>query len=67
MKRPTKKELLKSSIKKILLVDSSKFGQIRSVHFADLEEFDEIITDNGIPEEYREIINSLGIKLKIAE
>ncbi len=65
--RPTKKALLQSSQRKILLVDSSKFGQIKSVYFADLNEFDEIITDKGIPDKYREIIISLGIKLTIAE
>jgi len=64
--RPTKKALMQSSLKKILLVDSSKFGLIRSDYFADLNEFDEIITDKGIPEEYKEIIKSLGITLKIS-
>ena len=64
--RPTKKALMQSSMKKILLVDSSKFGLIRSDYFADLDEFDEIITDKGIPDEYRKIIQSLGIILRIA-
>jgi DeoR family transcriptional regulator, deoxyribose operon repressor len=64
--RPTKRALMQSSMKKILLVDSSKFGLIRSDYFADLNEFDEIITDSGIPDEYREIILSLGITLRIA-
>ncbi|MCK5156188.1 MAG: DeoR/GlpR transcriptional regulator [Spirochaetales bacterium] len=64
--RPTKKALMQSSMKKILLVDSSKFGLIRSDYFADLNEFDEIITDKGIPDEYRKIIHSLGIILRIA-
>ncbi len=64
--RPTKKALMQSSMKKILLVDSSKFGLIRSDYFADLNEFDEIITDKGLPDEYRNIIQSLGITLRIA-
>jgi len=64
--RPTKKALLQSSQKKILLVDSSKFGQISSVYFAELNDFDEIITDSGIPDKYQEIIKNLGIKLTIA-
>ena len=64
--RPTKKALLLSSRKKILLADSSKFGEIGAIHFADMADFDEIITDSGISADYREIINSLGIKLRIA-
>lgn len=64
--RETKKVTILSSMKKILLVDSSKFGVVRSDHFAELSDFDEIITDAGIPQEYVEIIRSLGITLRIA-
>ena len=64
--RPTKRALMQSSMKKILLADSSKFGVIRSDYFADLEEFDEIITDDGLSGEYREILKNLGITLRIA-
>ena len=64
--RETKKVMIQSSMKKILLVDSSKFGVIRSDYFAELSDFDEIITDAGIPREYSEIITSLGITLRIA-
>jgi len=53
-------------MKKILLVDSSKFGTLRSDFFADLSVFDEIITDEGISGEYVEIIKKLGIRLRIA-
>ncbi len=64
--RPTKDALLKSSQKKILLADSSKFGEIGALHFADITDFDEIITDSGISEEYKKLIHSMGIKLRIA-
>jgi len=64
--RETKKAAIRSSMKKILLVDSSKFGTVRSDYFAELADFDEIITDGGIPEEYAEIIKKLGVKLRIA-
>ena len=64
--RPTKRALMQSSRRKILMADSSKFGQIRSDYFADLEEFDEIISDQGLSEEYREIIRGMGISLRLA-
>ena len=64
--RPTKNALLKSSRKKILLADSSKFGEIGALHFADITDFDEIITDNGISADYIELIKSMGITLRIA-
>jgi DeoR family transcriptional regulator, deoxyribose operon repressor len=64
--RETKKAAIRSSMKKILLVDSSKFGTLRSDFFADLSAFDEIITDEGISQEYIDIVEKLGIKLRIA-
>jgi len=64
--RETKKAILQSSMRKILLVDSSKFGVIRSDYFAELSDFDEIVTDPGIPKEYADFIDNLGIVLRIA-
>lgn len=64
--RETKQAAISSSLCKILLVDSSKFGLVRSDHFAELSDFDEVITDAGIPEEYVEILRSKGIALRIA-
>jgi len=64
--RETKKAIIQSSLRKILLVDSSKFGVIRSDYFAELSDFDEIVTDAGIPREYEEYIRNLGIVLRIA-
>jgi len=59
----TKKAVLNSAKTKILTVDSSKFGKIKIAYFAELKDFDIVITDSEIPEEYRKIINNLGIKL----
>jgi DeoR family deoxyribose operon repressor len=51
-----KKASLKCSIQKILITDSSKFGKVNTCFFADLVDFDTIITDTGVSEE---IVNSL--------
>ncbi|MEA2021504.1 MAG: DeoR/GlpR family DNA-binding transcription regulator [Candidatus Caldatribacteriota bacterium] len=61
----TKRAAIESSDKKILLVDSSKFGKIKISHFAELTDFDAIITDSGIPKEFKNIINDSGITLYI--
>jgi len=63
--KETKRAVIESSDKKILLVDSTKFGKIKISHFADLTDFDIIITDTGIPKKFVEIIKSLDIKLYI--
>jgi DeoR family deoxyribose operon repressor len=60
---PTKKAILKSSVEKILLIDSSKFGKVKTAYFADLSDFDIIITDDSLPTEWREEIERLQIKL----
>ncbi len=62
-----KKAMIKSAKKAILVSDSTKFGKINNTFFADLEQFDTIITDSGINNEYKEHINKLGIELIIAE
>jgi DeoR family deoxyribose operon repressor len=63
--KETKKAIIDSSDVKILLIDSTKFGKVKISHFADLTDFDIIITDIGIPKKFVEIIKSLGIKLYI--
>jgi len=63
--KETKKAVIESSDTKILLVDSSKFGKIKISHFADLTDFDIVITDSGISKECEEIIKNIGVKLYI--
>jgi len=58
-----KKATIKSSRKKILAVDSSKFGKIGAAYFAEMDDFDIIVTDSGISDEYKDIIKEKGIVL----
>lgn len=60
-----KRSLLNSAIKKYLVVDSSKYDLIHAYHFADVSDFDCVITDKGISKEWIEHIESLGIELII--
>ena len=63
----TKLSILNSSQEHILLVDSSKFNKVHACCFADLSEINTVITDNGISDEWKHIIENLGIKLHIVE
>lgn len=58
-----KKEAMASSIEKILLVDSSKFDKVTAAYFAEIEDFDMVITDREIPEEWEKSIKEAGIEL----
>lgn len=61
----TKCASIKSSVEKILLVDSTKFDKIGPAYFADITEFGTIITDSGIDKKWIEYINELNIQLYI--
>lgn len=58
-----KKAAMSSSIEKILLVDSSKFGKVTAAYFAELEDFDMIITDKDLDPAWEEKILKRGIDL----
>lgn len=60
---PAKKAMLQSARHHILVADSSKFGVIRSAYFCDLEDIDEIITDELLPDKWVNIIESRNILL----
>ena len=59
----TKRAVIKSSVEKILLADSDKFDVVKSSYFADLSEFNTIITDSNLSDEWINHIKDLGIKL----
>jgi len=61
-----KREMIRSARQIILVTDSTKFGNISVTHFAELEEIDMIITDDGITEDCRKKIADRGIQLVIA-
>lgn len=60
-----KQSALSSSIQKILIADSSKFGKVDSCHFADLSDFDRLITDNGLPESALHSIRARGVQVDV--
>ena len=62
-----RKAVINSSDTKILVADSSKFGDVKIGHFAELSDFNVIVTDAGIPREYIDIVNEMGISLHIAQ
>lgn len=59
----TKRTILSSAKKRILVVDSSKFGKTKSVYFADLKSFHAVVTNSDIPDNFRHSILDLGIEL----
>lgn len=60
-----KRTIIRSALQTILLADSSKFGAIKTVFFAQLSEIDLIVTDSGLSQEWQDMIAAMGIELKI--
>ncbi len=64
--RNTKVAAIQSSLSRVLVADSSKFGKIQPSYFADVDDFDTIVTDDGIPDEYAEGFRERGIRVILA-
>jgi DeoR family deoxyribose operon repressor len=62
-----KRAIIGSAKQIILVADSSKFGKISTTYFASLNEVQTIITDDDLSDNYREIVQNLGIELVIAD
>ena len=60
-----KRAAMESSQERILLIDSSKIGKVRPGFFSNLQDFDAIITDEGIPQEYIDVIGKSNTVLHI--
>jgi DeoR family deoxyribose operon repressor len=63
----TKKAAIASSLERILLADSSKFGRIHPSHFAELRDFSALVTDAGLSPESAQDLRANGIEVLIAE
>ena len=61
----TKQLAIESSQTNILISDSSKFGEVHTNYFSNLEDFDIAITDSNITEIQINEIRNTGIKLTI--
>lgn len=60
-----KKTAMESSLEKILVVDSTKFGYVHSCYFADMEEFDTILTDMNLQANYQKFFEGTKTKLTV--
>ncbi len=60
-----KKAAISMSLEKILITDSTKFGRVDPGYFADIDDMDRIITDDGISQDWADLIRDKGIRLDI--
>ena len=60
---PLKKAVIRSSLEKILVFDSSKYDQVKPAYVADLDMFQKIITDKKLSEEAENYYKSCKVKI----
>jgi DeoR family deoxyribose operon repressor len=60
-----KQKVLRQARRSMLLADHSKFDAVRSAHFADLAQFQLVVSDKKLPRHYRELIHAQGAQLVI--
>ena len=63
----TKRAFMASARRKVLIVDSSKFGVTAVNRMAGLETFDAVITDDGLPAAERERLRDAGAALTVVD
>jgi DeoR family fructose operon transcriptional repressor len=57
----TKRALVESADRVVVLTDASKVGQERTVRFADLDDIDVLVTDTGIEEADAKAFEAAGL------
>jgi DeoR family deoxyribose operon repressor len=60
-----KQKVLRQAQQRLLLADHSKFDTVRTAHFANLGDFQFVVSDKKIPKAYRDAITASGAQLII--
>ncbi len=60
---PIKKWAAENSDKVFILADSSKFSKTLLIQFLNIEDVDAVLTDSGLPDEYRIALEEKGVKV----
>ena len=63
----TKRALMAAADRKVLLIDSSKFGKTALIKLASLTEFDQVITDSGISPAEADALRKEGVDLRVVD
>lgn len=61
-----KQAMMAAATRRVLLLDSSKFGKVALHLFADLADFDVVICDDGLPADTASQLRDAGVRLRLA-
>jgi DeoR family fructose operon transcriptional repressor len=61
----TERQMIRAADRVTLVADSSKFGQRALSHLCSLSDVDEVVTDDGLSDDWRQVLESAGIRVEI--
>jgi DeoR/GlpR family transcriptional regulator of sugar metabolism len=62
----SQRKMIEAAAKVVIVADHSKFGRSAMVHLAPLEIADIIVSDDGLPQDYRDSVREHGVELLLA-
>lgn len=61
----TERQMIRTADRVTLVADSSKFGQRALSHLCSLSDVDEVVTDDGLSDDWRQVLEAAGIRVEI--
>jgi len=61
----TERQMIRAADRVTLVADSSKFGQRALSHLCSLSDVHEIVTDDGMSDEWRQVMESAGLRTEV--
>ncbi len=61
----TERQMIRAADRVTLVADSSKFGQRALSHLCPLSDVDEIVTDDGMSDEWKQVMANAGIRTEV--
>ena len=62
----TERQMMSCGQEVVIVADHSKFGRLNLARLCGLDEIDRVVTDVGLPEEYRGVLDAAGVQLHLA-
>jgi DeoR/GlpR family transcriptional regulator of sugar metabolism len=63
----TERQMIRAADRVTLVADSSKFGQRALSHLCSLSDVNEIVTDDGMSDHWRQVMESAGLRTEVVE
>jgi DeoR/GlpR family transcriptional regulator of sugar metabolism len=62
----TERQMMSCGQEVVIVADNTKFGRLALARLCGLEEVQRVVTDSGLPEEYRDLLVEAGVRVHVA-